>query len=84
MKKIFLLLLLAQFKFSADAQTDSLTTNEEGEAGMFAQTLVGPRLIAARHEYNDNNMRGALLLYREILLSEPENAAALYGSAQCY
>ena len=84
MKKIFLLLLLTQFKFSTDAQTDSLTTNEEGEAGMFAQTLVGPRLIAARHEYNDNNMRGALLLYREILLSEPENAAALYGSAQCY
>jgi tetratricopeptide (TPR) repeat protein len=84
MKKIFLLLLLAQLKFSTDAQTDSLTTDEEGEAGMFAQTLVGPRLIAARHEFNDNNMRGALLLYREILLTEPDNAAALYGSAQCY
>ena len=83
MKVIPLILLLTLKALLLSAQSDTLT-DEENETGMFAQTLAGPRIIAARHEFNENNMRGALLLYREVLNAEPDNAAALYGSAQCY
>jgi tetratricopeptide (TPR) repeat protein len=48
------------------------------------QAMVTPRIIAARHEYNENNMRGALLIYREVLETEPKNANAMYGTSQCY
>lgn len=84
MKLTLVLTLLTHSFLYLTAQIDSLAKTEDEETGMFAQTLIGPRLIAARHEFNDNNMRGALLLYREVLISEPENATALYGSAQCY
>jgi tetratricopeptide (TPR) repeat protein len=40
--------------------------------------------MAARHEFNENNMRGAMLIYREVLQSDANNAAALYGTSECY
>jgi tetratricopeptide (TPR) repeat protein len=54
------------------------------DRGFFDQAMVTPRIIAARHEYNENNMRGALLIYREVLETEPNNANAMYGTSQCY
>jgi tetratricopeptide (TPR) repeat protein len=57
---------------------------DKKEASMIDGALLGPKLIAAKHEFNENNMRGALTLYREVLDVEPNNYAALYGTAQCH
>jgi tetratricopeptide (TPR) repeat protein len=62
----------------ADAQTDST------KAGVVSQALVPAKVLAARHEFNNNNMRGALTLYREIVSTDPQNVTALYGIAQCH
>lgn len=48
------------------------------------QALVGPRVIAARVEFNKNNVRGALTIYREILETEPNNSNALFGVSECH
>ncbi|MFM9983801.1 MAG: tetratricopeptide repeat protein [Flavobacteriales bacterium] len=48
------------------------------------QALITPRLLAARHEYNENNMRGALTIFREVLQADPGNSQALYGTAECH
>jgi tetratricopeptide (TPR) repeat protein len=71
-------LLLLALQLSAFAQKDST------KAGLFDNALATPRVMAARHEFNDNNMRGAMLIYREVLQSDPNNAAALYGTSECY
>jgi tetratricopeptide (TPR) repeat protein len=52
--------------------------------GLFEQPFKQAKLMSARHEFNGNNMRGALTLFREVLDSEPENADALFGTAQCH
>ncbi len=54
------------------------------DRGFFDQAMVTPRIIAARHEFNENNMRGALLIYREVLETDPGNANAMYGTSECY
>jgi len=72
----FSILLLACL--CAAAQKD--TTNKS----LFSGALATPRILAARHEFNENNMRGSLLIYREVLQSDPNNAAALYGTSECY
>lgn len=69
------LLAVSNFCFAQKDTTDR---------GVFDQAMVTPRIMAARHEFNENNMRGALLIYREVLETEPNNANALYGTAQCY
>jgi tetratricopeptide (TPR) repeat protein len=60
------------------AQKDTSRTS------IFTGALATPRIMAARHEYNENNMRGAMLIYREVLQGDPTNAAALYGTSECY
>lgn len=77
--KLFLqtILLLCISVTSLLAQKDTTKT------GFMDQAMVGPKMMAARHEYNENNMRGALLIYREILETEPNNADAMYGISQC-
>lgn len=70
--------LLSGFAAPIGAQTDSTSKS------LFSSALATPRIIAARHEFNENNMRGALLIYREVLQSDPNNAAALYGTSECY
>ena len=75
--KIFFLFMLAM-QLSAFAQKDST------KAGLFDNAMVTPRIMAARHEFNENNMRGAMLIYREVLQSDADNAAALYGTSECY
>jgi Anaphase-promoting complex, cyclosome, subunit 3/WD40-like Beta Propeller Repeat len=54
------------------------------ESTMIDGALVAPKLIAAKHEFNENHMRGALTLYREVLDVESDNYSALYGTAQCH
>ncbi len=71
---IFCSILLS---FNAFSQKDTT------KSGLMDQALVTPRVLAARHEFNENNMRGALLIYREVLETEPNNASALYGMSQC-
>jgi len=71
-------LLLLVLELSAFAQKDST------KAGLFDNALATPRIMAARHEFNENNMRGAMLIYREVLQSDANNAAALYGTSECY
>ena len=71
-------LLLLVLQLSAFAQKDST------KAGLFDNALATPRIMAARHEFNENNMRGAMLIYREVLQSDANNAAALYGTSECY
>lgn len=57
---------------------------ENVEGGLFSSAANRARLVAAKHEFNVSNMRGALTLYREILASEPENSTALYWTARCH
>jgi len=70
---------LSTLAFGANAQKDTTSSS-----GLFSAALNTPKMMAARHEYSDNNMRGALTLYREILATDPNNPAALYGTAQCH
>ncbi len=73
-----LLFILVFSCFMGFSQKDSTKT------GFFNQALATPKIMAARHEFNENNMRGALLIYRDVLASEQNNPAALYGTAECY
>lgn len=57
---------------------------DTSKVGFFDNAMKTPRIIAARHEFNENNVRGALLIYREVLETEPENTAALFGMSECY
>ncbi len=78
MLRISICSLAAFFSIAAYAQKDTTRTS------IFTGALATPRIMAARHEFNDNNMRGAMLIYREVLQSDPNNAAALYGTSECY
>ena len=60
------------------AQVDST------EASVMDQALVPAKIIAARHQFTENNMRGALTLFREVLDADPTNASAMYGIAECH
>ncbi len=81
MKKITLLLLIFQiFSIAMIAQKDD-NKQDKDELNM-AETSA--KMIAAKHEYNNENMRGALTLFREVLKSEPENASARYWTAKCH
>ncbi len=57
---------------------------ENSGSSVMDQALIAPRILAARHEFNDNNMRGALTIYREVLEADPSNSQALYGTAECH
>ncbi len=64
--------------------TGMAAQKDSSRVGLFDAALSTPRIMAARHEFNDNNMRGAMLIYREVLQSDANNAAALYGTSECY
>jgi len=78
MLRISLCAMAAFIAVAAHAQKDTTRTS------IFTGALATPRIMAARHEFNDNNMRGAMLIYREVLQADPSNAAALYGTSECY
>ncbi|MEN9347645.1 MAG: hypothetical protein RLZZ77_1156 [Bacteroidota bacterium] len=78
MNRIILLSLSLFLSLTVMGQTDST------EVGTVDVALVPARILAARHEYNENNMRGALTIYREVLDADPTNVSAMYGIAQCH
>jgi hypothetical protein len=57
-------------------------TNDTG--GFFDSAAIPAKLIKAKHEFNEKNMRGALIIYREILEIEAKNTTALYWTARCH
>ncbi|MFN0031173.1 MAG: tetratricopeptide repeat protein [Flavobacteriales bacterium] len=78
-------LIKAALSISLFIITGLLTAQSDSTGGsMMDQALITPRLIAARHEFNENNMRGSLTIYREVLQADPANAQALYGTAECH
>jgi tetratricopeptide (TPR) repeat protein len=80
MKLSSFLTLTALFllNITSQAQTDTTGT------GIFGQTSNAVKIVAAKHEFNENNMRGALTIYREVLDTDPTNATAHYGIAECH
>lgn len=61
-----------------------LMTPDTNETGFFERGAVPAKMVAAKHEFNEKNMRGALTIYREVLALEPENSNALYWTARCH
>lgn len=78
MKRSLLIAFGIIYSLLSNSQTDTTS------AGVIDQALVPARILAARHEYNENNMRGALTIYREVLDADPTSVTAMYGIAQCH
>ena len=74
----FCSLMMLSLASSAPGQGDT------SDVKFMDQALITPRILAARHEYNENNMRGALTIFREVLQADPGNSQALYGTAECH
>lgn len=75
---LFCFAILCLTGLDAFSQPDSTST------GFFDEAAAPAKMLAAKHEYNENNLRGALLIYREVLQVDPENANALYWTAKCH
>jgi|GEM_PF-306964 len=54
------------------------------DPGMLQKGTAPAKMLAARHEFLNHNMRGALTLYREVIDTDPNNALALYRLAECH
>lgn len=57
---------------------------DTNDTGFLEGATMPAKMIAAKHEFNEQNMRGALTIYREVLKAEPNNANALYWTARCH
>ncbi|MFK7757914.1 MAG: tetratricopeptide repeat protein [Flavobacteriales bacterium] len=73
------ILLTCCLVFSTFLAQHSFSQGDEKKGGI----KIG-KMAAARHEFQNNNYRGALLMYRDILKVEPNNAMAQYRSAECH
>lgn len=83
--RIFLLLaFVACFSSSSFAFSGYLAVADTGDTGFFGSAANRAKMVAAKHEFNVRNMRGALTIYREVLASEPKNSSALYWTARCH
>lgn len=76
-QRFFTLLIFAFFSLAAIAQPD-----EEEE--IISTAMIPAKILQARHEYNINNMRGALTTYRAVLKADPTNSTVMFGIAQCH
>ena len=83
MKKIALLAFLF-LSISHITNANFICVADTADTGFLGGAAVPAKMLAAKHEFNENNMRGALILYREILEVEPTNAMALYWTARCH
>ena len=84
MKLRLLLGIFAMFLISSQVSAIEIMVPDTNDTGFFEKSSVPAKMIAAKHEFNDKNMRGALLIYREVLQLEPDNANAKYWTARCY
>lgn len=82
MKKISILFFLfSLICFTSLAQKDDKKKDDKEELSLAKSSA---KMIAAKHEYNNENMRGALTLFREVMKAEPDNASARYWTAKCH
>jgi prophage maintenance system killer protein len=57
---------------------------DTNDTGFFEGAATPAKMLAAKHEFNERNMRGALTIYREVLKASPDNPSALYWTARCH
>jgi tetratricopeptide (TPR) repeat protein len=69
--------------FSAFAQEQKPQSGANSPS-LVDQSLVFPRIVAARVEFNKGNVRGALTIFREVLQTDPNNSSALFGVSECH
>lgn len=85
MRNILALVIVSCFiVIKTDASTFEVMVADTSETGFFDNAAVPAKILAAKHEFNDHNLRGALTIYREVLNIEPQNATALYWTARCH
>lgn len=84
MRILLLLAFVACFSSSSIAFSGYLAVADTGDTGFFGSAANRAKMVAAKHEFNVRNMRGALTIYREVLASEPKNSSALYWTARCH
>jgi Tol biopolymer transport system component len=84
MRSFFLLALFSGFFLQASSMSHFEMAADTTDTGLFGNAQVSAKMIAAKHEFNENNMRGALTIYREVLEMEPGNESALYWTARCH
>jgi tetratricopeptide (TPR) repeat protein len=84
MKQYIFRLFICTIAFAASINSMIAQETDTTDTGLFEGAAASAKMIAAKHDYNLNNMRGALTLYREILKVEPKNAAAHYWTARCH
>ncbi len=82
--RLLLLLALALIGLQSFGSDIELMRADTTDPGIFKQGSIPAKMLAARHEFLENNIRGALTIYREVLQIEPENASALYRTAECH
>ncbi len=82
--RLLLTAFIAILSISVSAKTDYIALPDTGDTGFFGSAANRAKMVAAKHEFNIKNMRGALTIYRDILASEPKNASALYWTARCH
>lgn len=72
------------FLFSCLCSFNEVFGQDSTGTGFGGTATIPYKLLSAKMEFQQNNMRGALTLYREILEADPLNATATYGIAQCH
>ena len=82
MKKILFLLNLTLTSSTLFAY--HIAESDTTDKSIFGNAAIPAKMLSAKHEWNDNNMRGALIIYREVLELDPQNAQALYWIARCH
>jgi tetratricopeptide (TPR) repeat protein len=75
--------VLSASAFSAFAQ-EGTPKSTAGNPTLVDQSLVFPRIVSARVEFNKGNIRGALTIFREVLQTDPNNGSALFGVSECH
>ncbi|MCH2199235.1 MAG: tetratricopeptide repeat protein [Flavobacteriales bacterium] len=82
LKLLLPILALAMVSFQAQAYV--VLEADTNDTGFFEKSALPAKMLAAKHEFNERNMRGALTIYREILQAEPDNSSAQYWTARCH
>jgi len=84
MRSLLLSALLVSISIRVYSLDYNYSASDTTDTGFFGNAQVSAKMIAAKHEFNENNMRGALTIYREVLEIEPNNESALYWTARCH
>lgn len=84
MRILILMAFGAFFSLTSLAFSGYVAVADTGDTGFFGSAANRAKMVAAKHEFNVRNMRGALTIYREVLASEPTNSSALYWTARCH